>query len=118
MASLNLTSDGNLILFEKGTKVWSTGTSAELNSARFQLLEAGNLPLTADNSNRILWQNFDHARDTFLPGMKLGFDFRTNTSWQLVTWMSAADPSPGRYVSEMEPYSVPDLFMLSAPYDF
>ncbi|XP_074590331.1 receptor-like serine/threonine-protein kinase SD1-7 [Curcuma longa] len=112
MASLNLTSDGNLILFEEGTKVWSTGTSAELNSTRLQLLDSGNLVLT-DGSSRTLWQSFDHACDTLLPGMKLGFDFRTNVSWQLVPWMSDNDPSPGRYVCKMEPYSVPDLFMLS-----
>ncbi|XP_074561806.1 S-locus-specific glycoprotein S13-like, partial [Curcuma longa] len=113
MASLNLTSDGNLILFEEGTKVWSTGTSAELNSARLQLLDSGNLVLTAGNSNRALWQSFDHASDTQLPGMKVGFDFRTNTSWQLVPWMSATDPSPGKYIFRMETYNVPDFLILS-----
>ncbi|KAG6528963.1 G-type lectin S-receptor-like serine/threonine-protein kinase At4g27290 [Zingiber officinale] len=113
MASLNLTSDGNLILFEEGTKVWSTGTSAELNSARLQLLDSGNLALTADNSNRILWQSFDHECDTFLPGMKLGFDLRTNTSWQFLSWMSATDPSPGTYVGKFEKYNVPDFFTQS-----
>ncbi|XP_042463296.1 receptor-like serine/threonine-protein kinase SD1-7 isoform X2 [Zingiber officinale] len=113
MASLNLTSDGNLILFEEGTKVWSTGTSAELNSARLQLLDSGNLALTAGNSNRILWQSFDHEGDTFLPGMKLGFDFRTNTPWQIVSWMSATDPSPGKYILRMETFNVPDFFMVN-----
>ncbi|XP_042463302.1 G-type lectin S-receptor-like serine/threonine-protein kinase B120 isoform X1 [Zingiber officinale] len=113
MASLNLTSDGNLILFEEGTKVWSTGTSAELNSARLQLLDSGNLALTAGNSNRTVWQSFDHACDTILPGMKLGFDFRTNTPWQFVSWMSATDPSPGKYIVKMETYKVPDFLILS-----
>ncbi|KAG6528973.1 hypothetical protein ZIOFF_011165 [Zingiber officinale] len=113
MASLNLTSDGNLILFEEGTEVWSTGTSAELNSARLQLLDSGNLALTAGNSNRTVWQSFDHACDTILPGMKLGFDFRTNTPWQFVSWMSATDPSPGKYIVKMETYKVPDFLILS-----
>ncbi|KAG6525106.1 hypothetical protein ZIOFF_015058 [Zingiber officinale] len=113
MTSLNLTSDGNLILFEEGTRVWSTGTSAELNSARLQLLDSGNLALTADNSNRILWQSFDHECDTFLPGMKLGFDLWTNTSWQFLSWMSATDPSPGMYVGKFEKYNVPDFFTQS-----
>ncbi|XP_042463306.1 G-type lectin S-receptor-like serine/threonine-protein kinase At4g27290 isoform X1 [Zingiber officinale] len=114
MTSLNLTSDGNLILFEEGTRVWSTGTSAELNSARLQLLDSGNLVLTAGNSNRILWQSFDHGCDTLLPGMKMGFDFRTNTPWQLVSWMNATDPSPGKYILRLETYNVPDFFMLNA----
>ncbi|KAG6528971.1 hypothetical protein ZIOFF_011163 [Zingiber officinale] len=109
MASLNLTSDGNLILFEKGTKVWSTGTS---NAARLQLLDSGNLVLT-DGSTRNLWQSFDHACDTLLPGMKVGFDFGTNTTRQLVSWMSATDPSPGKFILKMETYNVPDFFLLS-----
>ncbi|XP_042457946.1 receptor-like serine/threonine-protein kinase SD1-7 [Zingiber officinale] len=113
MASLNLTSDGNLILFEEGTKVWSTGTSAELNSSRLQLLDSGNLALTDGNSSRTLWQSFDHGCDTLLPGMKLGFDFRTNTSWQFVSWMSTTDPSPGKYVGKFEKYIVPDFFTQS-----
>ncbi|XP_042463291.1 receptor-like serine/threonine-protein kinase SD1-7 isoform X1 [Zingiber officinale] len=113
MASLNLTSDGNLILFEKGIKVWSTGTSAELNSPRLQLLDSGNLALTDGNSSRTLWQSFDHGCDTLLPGMKIGFDFRTNTSWQFMPWMSATDPSPGKYVAKMEAYNVPDFFTQS-----
>ncbi|XP_074589901.1 G-type lectin S-receptor-like serine/threonine-protein kinase At4g27290 isoform X1 [Curcuma longa] len=110
MASLNLTSDGNLILFEEGTKVWSTGTSAELNSARLQLLDSGNLKLTSGNSNRTLWQSFDHPCDTLLPGMKLGFDIWTNTSWEYVSWMNATDPSPGKFVVKVEKYNVPDFF--------
>ncbi|KAG6525109.1 hypothetical protein ZIOFF_015061 [Zingiber officinale] len=113
MASLNLTSDGNLILFEKGTEVWSTGTSAELNSALLQLLDLGNLVLTAGNSSRTLWQSFDHGCDTLLPGMKLGFDIRTNTSWQLMPWTSATDPSPGKYVAKIETYKVPDFYTVS-----
>ncbi|XP_042457941.1 G-type lectin S-receptor-like serine/threonine-protein kinase At4g27290 isoform X2 [Zingiber officinale] len=113
MASLNLTSDGNLILFEKGTEVWSTGTSAELNSALLQLLDLGNLVLTAGNSSRTLWQSFDHACDTLLPGMKLGFDIRTNTSWHLMPWTSATDPSPGKYVAKIETYKVPDFYTVS-----
>ncbi|XP_042463299.1 receptor-like serine/threonine-protein kinase SD1-7 isoform X1 [Zingiber officinale] len=112
MASLNLTSDGNLILFEEGTQIWSTGTFAELNSARLQLIDSGNLVLTAGNSNRILWQSFDHASDTLLPGMKVGFNFQTNISWQLVSWKNATDPSPGKYILRMETYNVPDFFLL------
>ncbi|XP_042463286.1 receptor-like serine/threonine-protein kinase SD1-7 isoform X1 [Zingiber officinale] len=113
MASLNLTSDGNLILFEEGTKVWSTGRPAELNSVRLQLLDSGNLVLTASNSSRTLWQSFDHGCDTLLPGMKTGFDFRTNTSWQFMPWTSATDPSPGKYVAKIETYNVPEFYTVS-----
>ncbi|KAG6514807.1 hypothetical protein ZIOFF_025180 [Zingiber officinale] len=99
-SSLNLTSDGNLILFDGETLVWSTGTSTESNPARLQLLDTGNLMLTTENFSRTLWQSFDHPSDTLLPGMKLGFDLRRNTSWHLVSWRSDVDPSLGNYIIE------------------
>ncbi|XP_074567355.1 G-type lectin S-receptor-like serine/threonine-protein kinase At4g27290 [Curcuma longa] len=113
MASFNLTADGNLILFEEGKIVWSTGTrSTGLNSARLQLLDSGNLVLNDINS--ILWQSFDHPSDsqTYLPGMKLGFDNRTNTSWEQVSWKNLTDPSPGDYIRMILALPIPDMFTL------
>ncbi|KAG6504567.1 hypothetical protein ZIOFF_036901 [Zingiber officinale] len=113
-SSLNLTSNGNLILFDGETPVWSTGTSTESNSARLQLLDSGNLMLTAENFSRTdLWQSFDHPSDTLLPGMKLGFDLRRNTSWKLVSWRSDVDPSPGNYTHEMETRGVPEFITMN-----
>ncbi|KAG6514362.1 hypothetical protein ZIOFF_024715 [Zingiber officinale] len=113
MASFNLTSDGNLILFEEDRIVWSTGTrSTGLNSTHLQLLESGNLVL--NDSNSILWQSFEDSNDidTYLPGMKLGFDNRTNTSWQQVSWKNLTDPSPGDYIHVSLAQPIPDLFTL------
>ncbi|XP_042382613.1 receptor-like serine/threonine-protein kinase SD1-7 isoform X1 [Zingiber officinale] len=113
MASFNLTSDGNLILFEEDRIVWSTGTrSTGLNSTHLQLLESGNLVL--NDSNSILWQSFEDSNDigTYLPGMKLGFDNRTNTSWQQVSWKNLTDPSPGDYIHVILAQPIPDLFTL------
>ncbi|XP_042386682.1 S-locus-specific glycoprotein S13-like [Zingiber officinale] len=113
MASFNLTSDGNLILFEEDRIVWSTGTrSTGLNSAHLQLLESGNLVLK--DSNSILWETFDHPSDsdTYLPGMKLGFDFQTNTSWRRVSWKNSTDPSPGDYIQMIRALPIPDLVTL------
>ncbi|KAG6514813.1 hypothetical protein ZIOFF_025186 [Zingiber officinale] len=110
MASFNFTSDGNLILFEEDKIVWSTGTrSTELNSARLQLLDSGNLVLNDNNS--ILWQSFEDSNDsaTYLPGMKLGFDNRTNTSWREVSWKTPTDPSPGDYIQMIRDLPIPDL---------
>ncbi|XP_074567349.1 G-type lectin S-receptor-like serine/threonine-protein kinase At4g27290 isoform X2 [Curcuma longa] len=100
-SSLNLTSDGNLSIFDGDTLVWSTETSTESNSVHLQLLDSGNLMLTTENFSRTLWQSFDHPSDTLLPGMKLGFDLRRNTSWQLVSWRSDVDPSLGNYIMEV-----------------
>ncbi|XP_042383191.1 receptor-like serine/threonine-protein kinase SD1-7 isoform X2 [Zingiber officinale] len=119
MASFNFTSDGNLILFEEDRNVWSTETrSTGLNSARLQLLDSGNLVL--NDSYSILWQSFEHPNDsdTYLPGMKLGFNSRTNTSWREVSWKNSADPSPGDYIKLIRALPIPDLviFNRSAKY--
>ncbi|XP_042386104.1 S-locus-specific glycoprotein S13-like [Zingiber officinale] len=114
MASFNLTSDGNLILFEEDRIVWSTGTrSQELNSARLQLSESGNLVL--NDSNSILWQSFDHPSDsqTYLPGMKFGFVKQTNTSRRQVSWKNSTDPSPGDYIQMIRAQPIPDLITLN-----
>ncbi|XP_074566985.1 uncharacterized protein LOC141823590 [Curcuma longa] len=112
MASFNLTSDGNLILFEEDKIVWSTGTrSTGLNSARLQLLDSGNLVL--NDSNSILWQSFEHWNsDTYIPGMKYGFDNRTNTSWRQVSWKNSTDPSPGDYIRMMRALPIQDFVTL------
>ncbi|KAL5067831.1 hypothetical protein RYX36_018718 [Vicia faba] len=48
-----------------------------------QLLDTGNLIVTEsrneNDSTRILWQSFDFPTDTLLPGMKLDWNFDTNT---------------------------------------
>ncbi|KAG6514667.1 hypothetical protein ZIOFF_025036 [Zingiber officinale] len=114
MASFNLTSDGNLILFEEHRIVWSTGTrSTGLNYTRLHLLDSGNLVLNDSNSIN-LWQSFDHPGDsqTYVPGMKLGFNFRTNTSRRQVSWRSPKDPSPGDYAHVVLALAIPDIVML------
>ncbi|KAG6511083.1 hypothetical protein ZIOFF_029136 [Zingiber officinale] len=113
MASFNLTSDGNLILFEEDRNVWSTGTrSTGLNSARLQLLDSGNLVLTV--GDWILWQSFDspNGSGTSVPGMKLGFDKQTNTSWRRVSWKNSTDPSPGECIQMIRVLPIPDFVTL------
>ncbi|XP_060671445.1 G-type lectin S-receptor-like serine/threonine-protein kinase At4g27290 [Ziziphus jujuba] len=48
-----------------------------------------------DNSQNYLWQNFDHLSGTLLPGMKLGWDLKTDLDWHLVSWTNPDDPSSG-----------------------
>ncbi|XP_042377171.1 G-type lectin S-receptor-like serine/threonine-protein kinase SD1-1 [Zingiber officinale] len=114
IASFNLTSDGNLILFEEDKIVWSTGTrSTEFNSARLQLLDSGNLVL--NDSNSIIWQSFDHPSDsqTYLPGMKFGFVKRTNTSRRQVSWKNSTDPSPTDCIHMIRALPIPDLVIVN-----
>lgn len=78
-------------------------------------MDSGNLVLTVagdgGGGKKTLWQSFDHPSDTLLPGMRLGVDYLTNTSWQLVSWKSVTNPSPGNYALKMESRGVPEIFL-------
>ncbi|KAK1557323.1 hypothetical protein Q3G72_022536 [Acer saccharum] len=68
-ATLELHTSGDLILTDAdGSFVWSTNTS-HMSVAGLQMLKTGNLVLF-DDSNKTIWQSFDHPTDTLLPGQK------------------------------------------------
>ncbi|CAO2823749.1 unnamed protein product [Amaranthus hypochondriacus] len=101
---LTLIQDGNLHLMDGRNKsIWSTNITSknDLNQPVLQLLDTGNLVLLSNNSGfsgDIIWQSFDHFTDTLLLHMKL--DFGANSSSKtsnLVSWMSASNPSKGRF---------------------
>ncbi|KAG2298369.1 hypothetical protein Bca52824_034841 [Brassica carinata] len=93
-------SNGNLVLLEGETLVWSTGlTSSSAHKA--VLLDDGNLVLR-DDSGSALWQSFDHPGDTWLPGVKIRFNKRTKKSQRLTSWKNVEDPSPGLFSLELD----------------
>ncbi|RXH83015.1 hypothetical protein DVH24_003513 [Malus domestica] len=49
-----------------------------------------------------LWQSFDYPSDTWLPGMKLGWDLRTGLKQLLSSWKDSEDPSPGDFTYGIE----------------
>ncbi|XP_062105828.1 G-type lectin S-receptor-like serine/threonine-protein kinase SD2-5 [Humulus lupulus] len=69
-ASLQLTRDEGLVLRDSnGDVVWSANKSGK-PVVGMNLTEAGNLVLFG-NEGTVLWQSFDHPRDTLLIGQKL-----------------------------------------------
>ena len=66
------------------------------------LLDSGNLIIRNEKFD-ILLQSFDYPSDTFLPGMKLGYNLRTGKVWSLTSWKSAEDPSLGTAELKMDP---------------
>ncbi|KAK8300691.1 hypothetical protein V6Z12_D05G409600 [Gossypium hirsutum] len=66
-----------------------------------KLLDSGNLILRDENSS-ILWQSFDFPSHTYLPGMKLGYDTRIQSTWSYVSWKSSNDPSPGNFTLKLD----------------
>ncbi|XP_043698278.1 G-type lectin S-receptor-like serine/threonine-protein kinase At4g27290 [Telopea speciosissima] len=102
---LSIGNDGNLILLDGNESViWSSNSStAPKNSvAVAQLQNTGNLVLR-DNLGNIFWQSFDHPTDTLLPGMKLGWDFRSGLNRNLTSWRSSDDPYPGDSSYSVDP---------------
>nr|VDD29026.1 unnamed protein product [Brassica oleracea] len=93
-------SDGNLVLLDGNSLVWSTGlnSSSALDAV---LQDDGNLVLR-DESGSPLWQSFDHLGDTWLPGAKIRYDKRTKKSQRLTSWTSTEDPSPGLFSLELD----------------
>ncbi|PKU85730.1 G-type lectin S-receptor-like serine/threonine-protein kinase B120 [Dendrobium catenatum] len=96
---LSLGANGNLSLLDRaaGNSLWSTDTSTTSNnSLSLMLLDSGRLVLQLANET-IIWDSFDHPSDTFLPGMKLLFNKKTESRILFRSWRSADDPSTGNY---------------------
>ncbi|XP_021726292.1 G-type lectin S-receptor-like serine/threonine-protein kinase At1g11410 [Chenopodium quinoa] len=114
--TLSIIEGGHLTLTSGKTVAWSTNISVPVslnktNSTSCQLLDSGNLVLTADNGKTLLWQSFDHLTDTFLPGMTLGLDKRTGLNRYLTSWRSKDDPRSGKYTFQVDPKGSPQFFL-------
>ncbi|MED6131491.1 hypothetical protein PIB30_010244 [Stylosanthes scabra] len=104
-----------LLLNSSGKPAWSSNTTAAKNPL-LQLLDTGNLVLkdSSDNTNdnNYLWQSFDYPTDTFLPGMKLGWDFDKGTEKHLTSWkITGEDPSSGDYTMKIDYHGLPEAFL-------
>uniref|UniRef100_A0A6N2KR84 non-specific serine/threonine protein kinase n=1 Tax=Salix viminalis TaxID=40686 RepID=A0A6N2KR84_SALVM len=89
-------SGGDLFDFYSSQSPTSKLTATLEDSGNFVLKDANS------RSDRILWQSFDDPTDTFLPGMKLGINYRTGQNWSLTSWMSDLVPAPGAFTLEWE----------------
>ncbi|KAJ0451185.1 putative non-specific serine/threonine protein kinase [Helianthus annuus] len=96
--------DGNLVLLnESNSLVWSTYMNSTATAVSATLLDDGNLVLRyGSGSSLSIWQSFDHPTHTFMPGMKLLYNKRTNTSQVLTSWRNAEDPGMGLFSLELD----------------
>ena len=108
-----LNSLGSLVLLSQNrTVVWSANSTKEAWSPVVELLDSGNLVLrekNEENPESYLWQSFDYPSDTWLPGMKLGWDLRTGLERRLTAWKSPDDPSPGELSCEIVLHNYPEM---------
>ncbi|PON46980.1 S-locus glycoprotein [Trema orientale] len=107
-SSGTLTTDdkGNLVLLSKNKSVvWSMSSLKQAQKPLVQLLNNGNLVLRDEkdaHSEDYLWQSFDYPSDTFLSGMKIGWDLRRNLTRYLSAWKSIDDPCNGDFTYRVE----------------
>ncbi|XP_075671524.1 G-type lectin S-receptor-like serine/threonine-protein kinase At4g27290 isoform X2 [Castanea sativa] len=110
--ALTLAENGNLTITDQNNHtVWSSNSSgAEMPIA--QLLESGNFVVrekTNTNTESYIWQSFDFPSDTQLPGMKMGWNFKTGLNRVLTSWKNATDPSRGEFTYTFDNLGLPQL---------
>ncbi|XP_019449118.1 PREDICTED: G-type lectin S-receptor-like serine/threonine-protein kinase At4g27290 [Lupinus angustifolius] len=116
---LSINTEGNLVLLNLDNIVlWSTNTTTngttKASNIVAQLLDSGNLVLREENDSNAqnyLWQSFDYPSDTLLPGMKIGWNFKTGLNRRLIAWKSWDDPSRGDLIWGLVPHNNPELVM-------
>ncbi|XP_050247242.1 G-type lectin S-receptor-like serine/threonine-protein kinase At4g27290 isoform X2 [Quercus robur] len=106
---------GKLVLLNQNSTVaWSANSTKEARNPIVQLLDSGNLVLREENEENpenYLWQSFDYPSDTWLPGMKVGWDLSTGLERRLTAWKSPEDPSPGELSWGIELHDYPEIVM-------
>ncbi|GAB4826819.1 hypothetical protein Ancab_033699 [Ancistrocladus abbreviatus] len=94
------------------TLVWSFPISLSVKNPTLQLLDSGNLVLRLDhdpNPNGFIWESFDHPLDTWLPGMKLGWNVTEHSNKYLTSWRTHMDPGTGEFRISIDPPEAPQL---------
>lgn len=112
---LMINNTGSLVLSNgSNSVVWSVNSTRIAQDPLLQLLDSGNLvarDMRDDSADNYLWQSFDYPSDTLLPGMKLGWDFRTHLNRRMSSWKSSDDPSPGELSTGIELNAYPQVTM-------
>ncbi|KAL1537428.1 G-type lectin S-receptor-like serine/threonine-protein kinase isoform X1 [Salvia divinorum] len=111
-AALSLTSSGNIVVSANQTPIWSANSTSRNQVLR--LLNNGNLVLAnaiSNSSSIYSWQSFDDPSNTLIPGMRLGWDLRSDQELFLTSWKSGEDPSPGEYTYRMNPKGLPSVIL-------
>ncbi|KAL6283180.1 hypothetical protein ACE6H2_014109 [Prunus campanulata] len=113
--ALTLDRNGTLKITQKGRdpiELFSAPRATNINSTTSvvvaTLLDTGNFILkelsSIDGSTKqVLWQSFDYLAETFLPGMKLGVNYRNDHVWLLTSSLIDSSPETGAFNFEWDP---------------
>ncbi|XP_054777224.1 G-type lectin S-receptor-like serine/threonine-protein kinase At4g27290 [Prosopis cineraria] len=114
--TLKFSNDGKLIILSHtGGIIWAANSSRSARKPVAQLLDSGNFvfrDLEDESSESYRWESFDHPTDTFIPGMRLGWNFKTGLNRHLTSWKRHDDPSSGEYTYSVDPRGLPQLLLL------
>ncbi|XVE87895.1 hypothetical protein DITRI_Ditri19aG0025400 [Diplodiscus trichospermus] len=108
--SLLFSPQGSLSLYNGTVFIWFVNVTRVLSNPIFQLLDSGNLVLTDDGGD-YMWQSFDYITDTLLPGMKLGWNFKTGLKRNMTSWLAIDDPATGEFTFSLDPPEAPELVL-------
>ncbi|XP_075667800.1 G-type lectin S-receptor-like serine/threonine-protein kinase CES101 [Castanea sativa] len=106
LTTLTLTIDGygNLkILYNGGLSSVVLYSGQEVSNTSAVLLDTGNFVLLEQSTGQQLWQSFDYPSHTLLPGMKLGFNWKTGHTWSLRSWRGLNVPEVGDFTFGLDP---------------
>lgn len=113
---LKVIEPGLLVLFDNTSNIiWSTKASRSSQTPVAQLLNSGNLVVKDSDDDRqenYLWQSFEYPTDTYLPGMKFGWNFVTGKETYFSSWKRDDNPAPGDYESRVDPNGYPQLLII------
>ncbi|CAL2253229.1 unnamed protein product [Prunus armeniaca] len=113
--ALTLDRNGTLKITQKGRdpiELFSAPRTTNINSTTSvvvaTLLDTGNFILEELSSidgptKQVLWQSFDYLAATFLPGMKLGVNYRNDHIWLLTSSLIDSSPEAGAFTLEWDP---------------
>uniref|UniRef100_A0A1J3CMT3 Receptor-like serine/threonine-protein kinase n=1 Tax=Noccaea caerulescens TaxID=107243 RepID=A0A1J3CMT3_NOCCA len=110
---LTISNEGNLVLLNgQNITVWSSSNIESRSNNRIGAIhDTGNLRLTEVNTDRVIWESFDHPTDTFLPQMRVRVNPQTGDNHAFVSWKSETDPSPGNYTLGIDPSGAPEIVL-------
>ncbi|KAG4204058.1 hypothetical protein ERO13_A04G024400v2 [Gossypium hirsutum] len=108
---LTINEDGYLVIVNGRTSYRVSDDPLSSQNMSATLLDSGNLVLRDGNMD-ILWQSFDYPSNTFLPGMKLGYNNKTGKVWSLTSWLDEEDPNNGEFELKMDPKKSNGVFLM------
>ncbi|KAK2987259.1 hypothetical protein RJ640_017562 [Escallonia rubra] len=107
LGKLVLDTDGGLAIQDGAARsIWTVPRpSGTVHNPVLQLLDSGNLVVRDGNNNSdkgYLWESFDYPCDTLLPGMKLGWDYKSSLKRMMTSWRTNDDPVNGDFSLSLE----------------